>query len=240
MLSSDQLTYTWVNVPNEAITQALIKITDANNTTGTSGMFTITKTPGVGSINSLTLTGLDNMMNIGNYQQLGISWTFTPDIGTQVEVEYSLDYTATWQHIATTQTSESANTSWMTTSTGYHNPVFIRITSSKGMTMTSQPFSIGSNAGVVYTSQKDGYSVTNYPNPVHGVTNISFVLPVASDITLVISDALGREVANVISQHFDAGTHNVAFNGSKLSPGMYNYTLHAGTTTLVGRMIVVK
>ncbi len=243
VLSSDQFSASWANVPNEATTQGLIRITDANNVSGTSGMFTITKTPGVGSINSLTLTGLDNARNIKNNMQLGINWTFTPDIGTSMEVEYSLDYTLTWVHIATipTPTTETAgSTSWMTTPTGYHNPVFIRITSSNGMTRTSQPFSIGSNAGVAYTSQKDGYALANYPNPVSGETNISFVLPVATDITISISDGLGREVANVISQHFDAGTHNASFNASKLSAGMYNYTLKAGTTVLVGRMIVVK
>ncbi len=238
--NGDQFTYNWANVPNVATTHGLIRITDANGVTGTSGFFTITFTPGVGSINSITLSGLDLMRNIGNNKVLGISYTFTPDIGTSVEVEYSLDYTTTWGHIATLSTSEATSTSWTTPPTGYYNPVFIRVTSSKGMTRTSGPFSIGPQAGVAYTSQKDGYSLTNYPNPVIGETKISFVLPVANDVTLAISDALGREVTNIVSQHYDAGTHSVPFNASNLSGGMYNYTLRAGTTTLVGRMIIVK
>ncbi len=239
-LNADQFTYTWANVPNIATTQAVIRITDANGVTGSSGFFTITYTPGVGSINSITLTGLDSKRNIGNNKQLGISYTFTPDIGPTVEVEYSLDYTLTWGHIATLNTAETPNASWMTVPTGYYNPVFIRITSSTGKTRTSGPFSIGTSAGVTYTSQKDGYSLTNYPNPVNGKTNISFVLPVASNVSLIISDALGREVANILSERFEVGMHTVPFNSSNIAPGMYNYTLRAGSILLVGRMIVTK
>ncbi|MEO5928796.1 MAG: ice-binding family protein [Candidatus Kapaibacterium sp.] len=240
-ITGNQFNYTWADVPNEATTQALVRISDANHAVGISGIFTITKTAGVGSINSLTLTGLDDMKNIGNNKLLGISWTFTPDIGESMEVEYTLDYTATWVHIATVQTSGATSTSWMTTPTGYHNAVFIRITSSKGMTRTSEPFSIGSPvAGVDISQRMNGYSVSNYPSPARGEVNFSFALPVAGDVLLTISDELGREVAILAPGYSAAGTHTVLFDASKLADGVYYYALHAGSTTLAGKMIIVK
>ncbi|MEP7219402.1 MAG: hypothetical protein ABI876_10820, partial [Bacteroidota bacterium] len=240
-LTGNQFNYTWADVPNEATTQALVRISDANHAVGISGIFTITKTAGVGSINSLTLTGLDDMKNIGNNKLLGIGWTFTPDIGESMEVEYSLDYTATWVHIATVQTAEATSASWMTTPTGYHNSVFIRITSSKGMTRTSEPFSIGSPvAGVDILQRMNGYAVSNYPSPARGEVNFSFALPVAGDVLLTISDELGREVAILAPGYSEAGTHTVLFDASKLAEGVYYYALHAGSTTLAGKMIIVK
>ena len=239
-MNSDAQSYNWANVPNFATTQALVRITDVNGVTGTSGLFTITVTPGAGSINSLTLSGLDSKNNIDNNKTLGISWTYTPDIGTSVEVEYSFDYTATWHHIATVQVSESPNTSWTTPMTGYYNPVFIRVTSTKGMTRTSSPFSIGQSASVYTDASKNGYSISNYPNPAGSQTTINFVLPVASDVTLTITDGLGRTVATILAQHFDAGIYNIPFNASKLAAGMYGYTLQAGAIQLVGKMSIIK
>lgn len=208
--------------------------------TGTSGLFTIKVTPGTGSINSLTLSGLDNRNNIGNNKLLGINWTYTPDIGTSVEVEYSLDYTTTWSHIATVLVSESSNTSWVTVPTGYYNPVFIRVTSSKGMTRTSSPFSIGTNASVTSNASNNGYFVSNYPNPAASQTTFNMVLPVTSDVTLTVFDALGRQLSTIATQHYDAGNYNIPFNTSKLDAGMYTYILQAGAARLVGKLNIVK
>ena len=213
---------------------------DANGITGTSGLFTIKFTPGTGSINSLYLSGLDNKNNIGNNKVLGINWTFTPEIGTSVEVEYSLDYMATWNHITTVQTSESPNALWTTPITGYYNPVFIRVTSSLGMTRTSVGFSIGTNASVTFKSSSDGYSVSNYPNPAGSNTTIDFVLPIASDVSLSVIDGLGREVATVAKEHFDTGNHTIAFSTAFLTAGTYTYILHTANVILSGKLAIVK
>jgi hypothetical protein len=240
-MKSDALSYTWANVPNVATTQALVRITDANGVTGTSGLFSITMTQGVGSINSILLSGLNNNNNIGNNQTLGISWTFTPDIGTSVTVEYSLDNSTTWNTIGTVPVTTSPNsTTWQTSSIGYHNPVYIRVISTEGMTATSFPFSIGSNASVFSEASQNGYSVSNYPNPAREQTTISFVLPVESDVTLTITDELGRDVGTIVKQRFNSGTYAVPFNTSMLMPGVYDYMLQAGTTRIAGRMNVIK
>ena len=236
--NSDVLTYTWANVPNVATTQALVRITDANGTTGTSGIFTIKVVAGIGSINSLTLNPLVNN-NIGNGKTLNISWTFTPDIGKSVIVEVSLDTTRTWQKIADNPIT-APQTSWTTKNTGYFYPVYVRVTSTLGMTLTSIPFSIGSNASVSSWQSENGYSVSNYPNPAGAQTMINFVLPAASDVNLTIIDGLGREIEALVSQRYQAGTYNIPFDASKLSMGMYTYILQAGATRLTGKMSIVR
>ena len=239
-MNSEALTYSWANVPNVATTQALVRITDTNGVTGTSGLFTITMTRGVGSINSLTLSGLNNNNNIGNNTTLGISWTYTPDIGTSVQVDYSLDNMSTWLPIGTVPVTQSPNsTVWQTTATGYYNPVYIRVTSSEGMTATSIPFSIGSLASVASDAAMNGYSISNYPNPANEQTMIDFVLPIRSDVTLIVSDNLGRQISET-SQTLDAGTHDIPFNTSQFADGIYTYTLVAGSYRVSGRMNVIR
>ena len=238
-MTADVFSYSW-NVPDTASILALVRITDANGATGTSGLFTINKSSGTGSINSLTLTGLDSKSNIGNNKPLEISWTFTPNVGTSFEVEYSLDAMLTWSHIATVQVLESPSTSWTTPLTGYDNPSFIRVTSSLGMTKTSAAFSIGTPSSVSSGASKNGYSVSNYPNPASGQTTINFELPIASDVTVKIIDGLGREVGTIVTQRYEAGSYNIPFDASKLSAGMYTYILQAGTTRVAGKMSKVQ
>lgn len=245
VMNSDAESYSWDEVPNTATTQALIRIQDSNGVTGISGLFTITVAPNVGSINSVILSGLDANRNIGNNQTLEITWTFTPDIGTSVDVEYSLDYLATWNLIATVPVTgdggpESPNsTTWQTTASGYYNPVFIRVISSDSMKRLAAAFSIGSLASVAPDAATSGYSVSNYPNPASEQTTINFELPVQSEVTLIVSDNLGRQISET-SQAFDAGEHNIPFNTSQLADGVYTYTLVAGSIRLNGRMSVVR
>jgi len=241
VMNSEAQSYTWALVPNVATTRALVRIEDANGVTGISGLFTITTIPGKGSMNSLTLSGLDSNGNIGNNKLLGITWTFTKPIGNSVKVEYSLDYTKTWQPIATVPVTESPNsTAWITTASGYYNPVFIRVTSSGGDSLTSIPFSIGSApAAVSANAVGNGLAISNYPNPASEQTTINFELPVRSDVTLVVCDNLGRTV-NEVTGTFDAGTHTLPVNTSQLANGIYTYSLVAGSTRVNGRMNVVR
>jgi hypothetical protein len=80
----------------------------------------------------------------------------------------------------------------------------------------------------------------NYPNPFNPTTTISFTLPEAGNIRLVVFDVLGREIAVLANGHAEAGLHNVEFNASALSAGTYFYKLTAGDFSAVRKLMFVK
>ncbi len=68
----------------------------------------------------------------------------------------------------------------------------------------------------------------NYPNPFNPVTTIPFALPVQSQVTLTVFNVLGEAVATLVDHASqDAGYHQVLFDASKLSSGIYYYQLQA-------------
>jgi len=72
------------------------------------------------------------------------------------------------------------------------------------------------------------YSISqNYPNPFNPSTKIDFELPYDSKVSILLYDISGREVGKLVNDQLSAGYHNIQFNGSNLSSGMYFYRINA-------------
>jgi hypothetical protein len=80
----------------------------------------------------------------------------------------------------------------------------------------------------------------NYPNPFNPTTTISFTLPRAEDVKLVVYDILGREVATLVNEFKQAGIYDVPFNASSLSSGVYFYRIETKSFTQTKKMLLVK
>lgn len=80
----------------------------------------------------------------------------------------------------------------------------------------------------------------NYPNPFNPETTISFDLPQAAEVRLVVINALGQEVTELVKGMLDAGHHNVNFDGSALPSGLYFYHLTAGEFSQLRKMVLLK
>ncbi len=88
----------------------------------------------------------------------------------------------------------------------------------------------------------------NYPNPFNPSTTISYQIPEASNVTLIVYDILGKEAAKLVNGEKDAGTYNVQFstNNFQLSSGIYFYRLEARSKvsskhyTKVGKMVLLR
>lgn len=80
----------------------------------------------------------------------------------------------------------------------------------------------------------------NYPNPFNPSSTIRFALKQASDVKLVVTNALGQQVASLVNSKLETGQHEVTFNASKLSSGTYFYTITAGSFTQTRKMILMK
>jgi len=79
----------------------------------------------------------------------------------------------------------------------------------------------------------------NYPNPSNGITNFSYYLNHASKtVNFKVYNISGKEVNAISFSNVDMGKHNFKFDVSKLSSGVYYYTLEANNTKVTKKMIV--
>ena len=80
----------------------------------------------------------------------------------------------------------------------------------------------------------------NYPNPFNPSTAISFDIPVKSDVTLIIFNALGEAVQTLALGTYEPGRHTVSFTATNLSSGVYFYRLQAGEFVQIKKMVLMR
>ena len=80
----------------------------------------------------------------------------------------------------------------------------------------------------------------NYPNPFNPTTSIKFELPQAAHVSIVIYDAVGKEVAKLVNQDMNAGYHNLQWNAAGYSSGVYFYRMEADNFVQVNKMLLLK
>jgi len=85
----------------------------------------------------------------------------------------------------------------------------------------------------------------NYPNPFNPATQIRFGLPEAGNVTLKIYNSVGQLVKTLVNGNMSEGYHQVNWDatnssGSKLSSGIYFYTLTSGSFIESKKMILMK
>lgn len=107
----------------------------------------------------------------------------------------------------------------------------------------------GGEDSIIVTSSEgiadipQGFEVhQNYPNPFNPSTNISFSLSQRDDVSVRVFDVMGREVARLLNdESFNSGTHQIMFDASQLSSGMYIYQVSLGSGhSQTGKMTLVK
>jgi GH35 family endo-1,4-beta-xylanase len=80
----------------------------------------------------------------------------------------------------------------------------------------------------------------NYPNPFNPITTIEFSLSENCTVHLAVYDVLGRTVADLVKENYQAGNHKIVFNASNLVSGVYFYKLEAGKHIDIKKLMLLK
>jgi len=114
-----------------------------------------------------------------------------------------------------------------------------------GVAVGAQNTILRTSSGVTWVAW-DGeapneYKLTqNYPNPFNPSTTIKYELPKSSEIRLSVFDLLGPEAAVLVDERTEAGVHEVKFDASNLSTGVYLYRLTAGSFVQTRNLLLLK
>lgn len=80
----------------------------------------------------------------------------------------------------------------------------------------------------------------NYPNPFNPSTTIKFSLPKTSNVKIIISNILGKELETLVNDNLNAGNYSVNFNANGLASGVYFYTIITDNFKQSRKMILMK
>ncbi len=87
--------------------------------------------------------------------------------------------------------------------------------------------------GIFFLSQ-------NYPNPFNPITTINYSVPKTSMVTIKVCDILGREVETLVREQKAPGNYTLKFDASKLTSGIYFYTMQTGNFAYTKKLVVLK
>lgn len=80
----------------------------------------------------------------------------------------------------------------------------------------------------------------NYPNPFNPRTQIRYTIPVASQVRLEVYNSVGQKVMMLVDGQQLAGRHQVSFDASGLSSGVYLYKLSTPGFLQTKKMLLIK
>ncbi|MBN2790829.1 MAG: S8 family serine peptidase [Candidatus Delongbacteria bacterium] len=81
----------------------------------------------------------------------------------------------------------------------------------------------------------------NYPNPFNPITEIKYALPNDANVCIKIYNSNGNIVDKLVNDKQNAGYHRILFEGSKLSNGVYYYSMQINGNILdTKRMLLIK
>jgi hypothetical protein len=80
----------------------------------------------------------------------------------------------------------------------------------------------------------------NYPNPFNPSTKIKYEIPQTEYVSLIVYNSLGSEVAVLVNEEQFAGSHEINFDATELSSGIYFYELRINHLSKTKKMILLK
>ena len=85
----------------------------------------------------------------------------------------------------------------------------------------------------------------NYPNPFNPITNIKYIIPEKTMVSITIYDILGRQIIKLVDKQINAGTYNTQWDGKNnsgefVSTGIYYNQLETDKFVKTKKMVLLK
>lgn len=99
--------------------------------------------------------------------------------------------------------------------------------------------------GARFQELPEQFGISAYPNPFNPSTTVSYDLPSAEQVTIVIYDVLGQEVRRLVDDQKAAGRYNIRWDardnsGRGVGSGVYIARIEAGSFTQSQKMLLLK
>lgn len=248
--TSNNGSFDWV-VPNINATECIIRIKDLSNSKNydRSDIFKIgegSETPPSGGI-AITSPSSGQTLSSNTVHQ--INWNVASGIES-VRIYFSKDNGNSWNTIVGS-TPNDGSFDWIVPNSSSSSCI-IRIKElSKNTSVRSSTFKISSSTALTKSGGIEAeeskievpteYAIMqNYPNPFNPTTTIQFALPTAGHTDLIIYNSIGQEVQRLVSEYKSEGVYSVDFNASKLSSGVYFYTIRSGKFMETNKMLLLE
>jgi len=88
--------------------------------------------------------------------------------------------------------------------------------------------------------QPAALSLSISPNPISDAGTITFTLPTYGNTVLSLYDISGRLVETVLRDELEAGKHQIQFNASQLTSGVYVLQLNSTDNSIVRNLVIAK
>ena len=123
------------------------------------------------------------------------------------------------------------------TSTIEFKDIILADSNGKGVDVQAQTYDISFSAGLlpVKTELTD-----SYPNPFNPTTSINYGLQKDGYVEIMVYDASGRLVEELVNQNQTAGYHSITWNASNQASGMYFAKMVAGEVVQTQKLVLLK
>jgi len=151
--------------------------------------------------------------------------------------------------IATAHYSEAGDQKWANifAGVGSSNDAAFDISVMDGYPIVYSGGILNNNYGIIgITDSRSSGNFDNkeisscYPNPFNPETKINFNLKNNSFVKLAIYDALGREVALLVNDEYEKGSHSVTWNASGSTSGIYFYKIETAFGNETKKIVLIK
>jgi len=185
-----------------------------------------------------------------------LTWSANPEPDIQSYKIYKMVVGETgWANVATVSSTTTQWTDTDVTQPGKFDPVYEidykikAVDQSNNLSPYSDVKKITGTTNVIWKQNLSGTEAegietyklfTNYPNPFNPTTEITYQLPKAGFVNLVVYNGLGQLVSTLVNERKERGRYTVEFNAANLPSGMYIYQITAGKYRASGKMLLMK